>query len=74
MKYFNHLGAVVSMSILAAGLFMLWKHGLSAQGTSAFFVAAVSGFCISLTLQVFTLRRRIGAIEKTARRQAQAEA
>ena len=74
MKYFNHLGAAVSMAILAAGVFMLWKHGLAPQGTSAFLAAAVSAFCLSLTLQVFTLRRRIDLLEKMARTQARSEA
>jgi len=74
MKLLNHVGAVVSLAMLAAGVFLLWKHGLSARGIRAFFAASVSAFCLSVTLQIFTLRRRIDALEKTARGPGQPEA
>jgi len=64
MKLFSSIGAVVSLTMLAAGVLMLWKHGLSARGISAFVAASVSAFCLSVTLQVFALRRRIEALEK----------
>jgi hypothetical protein len=72
MKLFNQIGAVVSLALLVAGVLMLWKHGLSARGISSFVAASVSGFSLSVTLQVFALRRRIDALEKA--RQGQAEA
>jgi hypothetical protein len=67
MRLFNLIGAVVSLTMLAGGVFLLWKHGLSIRGISGFFAASVSALSLSVTLQVFGLRRRIDALEKTAR-------
>jgi len=69
MKYLNLIGALISLALIAAGVMQSWKPGLSSSGVSAFAAASVMAFCLSLTLQVFTLRQRINALEKAGRQE-----
>ena len=70
MKLVQSFGAVISLAMLAAGVFLLWEDGLSRTGISSFLATAVSGFCLSITLQIFTLRHRIDALEQAKRQGA----
>jgi hypothetical protein len=64
MQLLQKAGAAVSLGLIAAGAFPLWKFGLSSSSVAAFMGGAVSGFALSLTLYVFELRRRIAALER----------
>lgn len=64
MKTLKNIGAIISLSFLAAGLFQLWRCGLTEAGMQAFFAASVTGFVVSAGVWLFDLRARLTLLEK----------
>ena len=67
MKLLENTGAVVSLMLVAAGGFQLWKSGFTASGLLGFAGGSVAAFALSITLYVFQLRNRIAMLENASR-------
>jgi hypothetical protein len=67
MKLISNVGGVVSVILIAVGLFLLLKLGLFGKDLGTCIVALVAAPCLSLGLYVFGLRQRIASLEKSVR-------
>ena len=64
MKRLYDIGCVVSMALVATGLFFLYRSGLFGTSESIGILGLFSGLSLNLGLQVSHLRGRIAALEK----------
>jgi hypothetical protein len=67
MKLLQNVGAIVSIGLVAAGMFWLWKLDMFGTDLSICILALIAAPSLSLGLYVFQLRARIAALEKHVR-------